>query len=441
MTGEPLTQEPCWRPILSGDRARRAWEAVEAIAADLRPIAGRPPTEDEAVAVWPGRWATLAGGQAGLALFFAYLDLARPDQGYDDISFAALEQAIELMSQEPEARPRLYAGFPGVAWTMEHLQGQVSEEAEEDDDPGADVAEALQEYLGAPALPDENYDLISGIVGLGVYALERLPRPGGRECLEEVVAHLARLAERNEAGTTWLTPHARLTPQVKDRYPEGNYNLGVAHGVPGIVGFLGEALGAGCDVRALLSGVVRWLLEQKLPPNASHSLFSYTVAPRVEPQPARLAWCYGDLGIATALFGAARHAGEPTWEAEALGIARASAARPVGSCGVVDAGLCHGSGGLGHLFNRIYQASGDEAVREAALAWFDWTLDYRKPGEGVGGFLAWDADDQNEMGFLPTPGFLTGGAGVGLALLAGLTSIEPSWDRILLASIPARPEG
>jgi lantibiotic biosynthesis protein len=43
----------------------------------------------------------------------------------------------------------------------------------------------------------------------------------------------------------------------------------------------------------------------------------------------------------------------------------------------------------------------------------------------VGEELAWRAD----------PGFLTGSSGVGLALLAAATPVEPEWDRILLTDL------
>jgi hypothetical protein len=36
------------------------------------------------------------------------------------------------------------------------------------------------------------------------------------------------------------------------------------------------------------------------------------------------------------------------------------------------------------------------------------------------------------------PGFLSGVAGVGLALLAAVTDFEPLWDRVLLVSIPPK---
>jgi hypothetical protein len=436
---------PTWRPILSGERAAAAWEIVEAIAGDLRPLAGKPWSEAEAGAsptVSEERWAGLAGGQAGLALFFAYLDQARPDQGYDDVAFEALELAIDRMAVGSASFPRLYSGFPGVAWTVEHLQGPFIEEGEED--PGAEIAEVLKGYLSQSPLPDSNYDLIGGIAGLGVYGLERMPRSGGRECVELAVARLAELAEPlGEGSHSWRTPHERVQPEVREKYPEGNFNLGVAHGVPGILGFLSGALGAGFEVRDLLGGGIRWLLAQRMPEEAA-SAFAYVSAPGIDPVPSRLAWCYGDPGIVPILLAAARRSGEPAWEEAARSIAGAAARRSMVTAarmssegsGVIDAGLCHGSAGLGHLFNRIYQATGDESLRDAARAWFDWTFKYRQPGKGPGGFTAFDADAQGETGWFPIPGFLTGAAGVGLGLLGALTEVEPAWDRLLLAEIP-----
>ncbi|MDP9121776.1 MAG: Lanthionine biosynthesis cyclase LanC, partial [Acidobacteriota bacterium] len=127
-------------------------------------------------------------------------------------------------------------------------------------------------------------------------------------------------------------------------------------------------------------------------------------------------------------------------------IARAAAARLEETAGVRDAGLCHGAAGLAHLFNRMYQTSGVEELGTAARRWFDKTLDYRRPGEGVGGFLAFDPSG-SVPGAVPgaaqwrsDPNFLEGSAGVGLALLGAVSTVEPAWDRLLLASLPA-PSG
>jgi hypothetical protein len=40
------------------------------------------------------------------------------------------------------------------------------------------------------------------------------------------------------------------------------------------------------------------------------------------------------------------------------------------------------------------------------------------------------------MTWIAESGLLTGAAGIALALLAATTSVEPTWDRLLLAAIP-----
>jgi hypothetical protein len=442
MTSPSPSSPGPWRPLLSGELAERANAALDDIAADLAGIAGIAGSTGS-TAEATSRDLSLAGGLAGIALFFSYLHFARPGQGHDDTAMNLLERAIKGTAELPVGAG-LYGGFAGVAWTLEHLNGRLFDP--EGEDPGEEITGVLREYLGSSPWHGD-YDLISGLVGFGAYALERLPRPGGRECLAETVARLAETAEQRPEGISWHTSSERTGPFQRDTYPEGHYNLGVAHGVPGVIGILGAAAAAGLpepaggEARRLLGGACAWVLSQRLPPGAL-SLFPYNFAPGIEPSSSRLAWCYGDLGIAAALLAAARHAGkigEPAWDTEALAIARHAAARPVASAGVVDAGLCHGSAGVGHLFNRLYQASGEAALGEAARSWFGEALARRQPGQGVGGFQSWlplSADGMSELGWKDDPGFLTGSAGIGLALLAATTAVAPDWDRVLLTAIP-----
>ena len=115
-------------------------------------------------------------------------------------------------------------------------------------------------------------------------------------------------------------------------------------------------------------------------------------------------------------------------------IARAVATRAANEAGVVDAGLCHGAAGLGHVLNRLYQATRDEEVGDAARFWFERTLDMRKRGGGIGGYRALAAREDGTRYWEDDEGVLTGAAGIALALLAATTAIEPEWDRMLLVS-------
>jgi lantibiotic biosynthesis protein len=416
-----MSEPTSWTPILPPATADRALEVAAEIAADLRDASD------------PQRGPSLAGGDAGFALLYTYLNQALPGRDYDETAMERLERAIELTS-EIQTFPSLYSGFSGVAWTLEHLRGRLFEDSEEED-PGDDVASALVEHLSLSPWRGD-YDLISGLVGYGIYALERMPRPGGRECLERVVARLAETVERLPRGITWRTTPDLMIQRDRDLHPEGNYNLGLAHGVPGVIGLLALAQAAGVECRDLLDGAVAWLLSCKLPADAG-SFFAYNEDPapsQTEIRSSRLAWCYGDLGIAASLLVAARALGEEGWQRQALEIARSAAQRTQETSGIVDAGICHGAAGAAHIFNRLYQETGDPILREAALTWFDRSLDSFRQGEGYGGYLMYIPDETTALDWRKDPGFLTGSAGVGLALLAAATPVAPEWDRTLLIS-------
>lgn len=414
-----------WRPILSGALEAESRTALEAIAAELsQPDSMRPPTPD------------LSRGSAGLALFFSFFDST-------ERAVELLAHAIEMVSKQT-LTPALYDGFTGVAWAVELLRRRIGLEL--DDDANDAVDEALATYVARTPWR-RDYDLISGLVGIGVYALERKPSARRSSLLQGIVDRLSETATRTADGITWHTRPELLVDWQRELYPNGYYNLGLSHGVPGVIALLGRLCGEDIDAaraRTLLAGAVRWLLSVENPADATSRFGTrLTGVPGERREPwSRVSWCYGDLGIAAALLSAARYAGESSWEREAMRVARHAARRPVDvGSGVVDAGICHGAAGNGHLFNRLYQATGDELFLDASLRWFERALAMRRPGEGVAGYLAlrseyrplppghpgqWDAD----------PGFLKGVAGIGLALLGATTPVSPDWDRILLPPIP-----
>src|SRR5439155_15120319 len=141
---------------------------------------------------------------------------------------------------------------------------------------------------------------IRGLAGVGVHALERIRRPRARECLAQVVAQLAERAESRGAGLAWRTRPEHLLGPTRERFPDGHYNLGAAHGAPAIAVVLAGACAAdvAADVaRPLLDGAVAWMLGGRLDADSPSSFAGWEAAHEA-PTPARAAWCYGDPGVA-----------------------------------------------------------------------------------------------------------------------------------------------
>jgi hypothetical protein len=410
-----------WQPLLEGALKDRASESVQAILDDLSRLG--PDSVDDP---------SLAAGTTGLALLHGYRALTDGGPEHAALARQYLRRALAALADGP-AVASLYGGLTGAGWAVTHLQSRL---------PGVDGAndlaeidEVLLRHLGQSPWP-ENYDLIEGLVGFGVYALERLAQPAAVACLERVVDRLAETAEYRAEGITWWTNPAWLPAETREQFPRGYYNLGLAHGVPGVIALLARVCAAqiACSrAHPLLVGAVRWQLAQQGPGS-----FSHWVSPEGTNRPARLAWCYGDPGVAAALLFAGQCLEESTWKQAAVAIARRATQRVPEQSGVVDASLCHGAAGLGHLFNRMYQATGEPWLAEAARYWLVRTLEMRKPGRGIGGYEAWSPGEDDSLTWRAETGLLTGAAGIALALLAATTTIDPAWDRILLAAIPPR---
>jgi hypothetical protein len=158
----------------------------------------------------------------------------------------------------------------------------------------------------------------------------------------------------------------------------------------------------------------------------------------VSAPPSRLAWCQGDLGVAAVRMVTASAAARPDWADSAIALARRAAGRPRRSTGVSDASFCHGAAGVGHVFNRLYQTTGDTTLGDAARSWFDQTLALRQPGRGIAGFSTRFPEADGSVRWSPMPGLIDGASGIALALLAAASPHEPYWDGILLLSNPER---
>lgn len=420
-----------WNPVLTDAIADAARAVYQDIATEL--------TRVEFQDGGRGEPASLASGYAGIALLYAYLDVDAPDPQIRGAAVETIDRALERTDTLVD-RLDLFSGCTGLGWALAHLEQHVWQTRDVDD--LAHLDDVVCDYLGNGSMDEmTGYDVISGWVGQGVYALERGDTRPGRTSIARIVARLSSTAERMDRGLTWRTPPEQLVEHQRRQAPDGYYNLGLAHGVPGIIAFLSQVLVTDAPpdgTLALLEGACAWLsAEIERDPDAV--AVSYWIAADELRAPSRAAWCYGDPGVAIALMQAAHALNDDSLRACALMVAKRAAERPPGECGVVDAGLCHGAAGLGHIFNRLYQATGEPVLRRAAIGWFQRTLDMRRPGNGIAGYVSREPGIPPErFAWLPVSGLLTGVAGIGLALLGACSSFEPNWDRCLLCNLRVR---
>jgi hypothetical protein len=319
----------------------------------------------------------------------------------------------------------LDSGGARIGWTIAHL---ASDEIANDRCARLDhmLMHATEDWTG-------EYDLMSGLVGFGVYALER--GAAGRPLALRVLDHLERSAVAEGDRLSWHTPAHLLPPNHAGRAPEGYWNLGLGHGLPGVIALLSRFIAHGIEVpraRALLDGAVHFLLSVAAVGPAQGRFPPWL--PNDKPISSRLAWCYGDLGIATALVGAGLYVREPAWQREGIALAHACAARTLEQAHIHDAGICHGAAGIAHMLHRMARATKDDSLRTAACAWIVETIRMQSDAPVAGFPRVFEV--AGELQFEEDATLLTGCVGVALVLHAAISEVEPRWDKLLLLDLP-----
>jgi len=400
-----------WQPLLEGSDRERALEAVEAIVTDLAAT-----DLDQ----------SLYYGHAGVALLHGY----RARCGAADSLDAAADHLGAAAGMFADERPPwLAAGFSGVAFAIAHLTDVV--ETEPDTLPDLDAA--IANVVDRDPWPFD-WQLMPGLVGLGIYGLERASAPGGRAIVERAAGHLAALAERVPGGATWRVRPADVPAEMRAGNPDGFHSVGFAYGALGAIAFLAAASALGvAGARSTLVDGVAWLRALDRP-GARHRFPVYLAAGwDDDAEPISRGWCAGDLAVGTALVAAGAAAGEDSWTRHGIDVA-AHGARTGWTEG--DLSLCHGATGHGHVLNRLAQATGSGELAERALAAYRIALDARAPGQGIGGFTRIARGPKSsDPRFAPS--LQLGAAGIAIALLAATSPVPPGWDRAFLMAPPA----
>ena len=439
--GENTENTRQWLPIFAGPEKENIWGVVKDIADILHepPAAWIPLIRVGVEPYRVARGASLALGSAGLALFYAYLSrVSGASSVFADEADRFLSEACDVLELAP-LPVGLYRGIGGIAWVVQHLQGFLYND--ESYNPETDPNNAIDRILFDSPMIQEKFDLWEGCVGLGVYGLERLHHPTAEKNLELLLRRLDSLSSQCEGGVTWFTPPGAQGRGEGNVYSRGYYDLGVAHGIAGVISFLSRVHARHIlpDLTGrLLEGAVSWLLARQWDHDDGSMFPQFLLPPDNKPlTTSTYGFCHGDLGVAAALVSAAACMGNSSWKGKAMEAAHSSV-RYLEKAEMLsnfsNPHLCHGAAGLGHLFNRIYQATAEETFRDEACKWFRRTLELRRPGTGIAGFSKNGLNEDGEMSELYDPGFIQGAAGIGLALLSAITDMEPKWDRVMLIS-------
>ena len=318
-------------------------------------------------------------------------------------------------------------GLVGTGWLLEYMNQTQAEDY--DPELCEDIDDILLKTLSISPWQGE-IEMVLGLGGLSIYGARRRLKLDQSLFYEKFIHHFENLASQlSDNQLTWEQPQYSVYRLDKDNISKPEYNLGLAHGVPGIIAALLPALNVTSlygRTKKLLIESCDWLLQQQLDRQQKQSYFSSSSDGK---HYSRLAWCYGDLTIALTLFRVGKALELPSYMDKATEVCLHAALRDEVDGMVNDAGLCHGSAGLALVFNLLYKEIGLLELQQASNKWLDFTLKLFDE-KGLSGRYKISGVNKS---YAECTGFLEGCAGIGLCLLVGLGE-DTDWAECLLLS-------
>lgn len=363
---------------------------------------------------------SLAGGRTGILLYLLYAHKHKLITGFEQFE----EEVTRLSNIGLDKLDCSYgAGKAGLNWFY-----QVMLQHELLDEEDTDLLCFDDEYLESfalSALNAGNYDFLYGGTGVAAYLVFRYGKKK-----EELTGKLLAMLDN------LFTVHGGVIPAynlAENQLIDGMVNLGLAHGLPSLLQFCIVCYNRSVCPEAskdLASKLINYLWSRV---NTDTSLCYFPSVVQeggvTDEKRSRLGWCYGDLGVAFILYQAGIAFEDEPLSAFALSVLTHTTARRLNEETLVhDAGFCHGSAGIAHFYNRLWQQTQMPVFREATDYWMGQTLQYAKYRDGAAGYKKWDGASGS---WQSDYGLLEGAAGIGLVMISYLTG-DCSWDFCLM---------
>lgn len=397
---------------------------------------------------------SLSGGYSGLLLLFATLQqkgiLSSEDEKIVHQYVLKLKEALETTYLPGLS---LFSGICGMCFALQQasmggrryqrmldtLEKMLCDE----------VGKIYLEPIKANILEQKSsssalHDAIQGISGIGRYAIENLSQERFVKMAQEIASTLVALCrplniEGHSAHGWYLSSTDILNANYKNQSPKGNFNLGLAHGVPGILAFLSLASLQGITVEGqadTITAISNWI-RRKAILNKSMiqwpSIVSWEEEILYQPQkenPCRDAWCYGVPGVARSLFLAGKAKGDPELKAFAASAFRQIFLRTQEEWQIPGPGLCHGIAGLLAVTCEMAREPECSDLQSNVETLHQILLTYYNP-EHPFGFQDVEPCLSGGYALVNKPGFLEGSTGVLLTLLT-VKDTQSRWHLPLL---------
>lgn len=393
----------------------------------------------------------LSTGYPSICLLFGELSEHYSNDMWDQVAYNYVLKINEYLAEEGMASISLFQGLAGIGLAVTALShgatryqnfiGQINTIITEHIN---SVLPMYYEKLEGNNLSMSDFDTISGITGVGRYLLFYKENNREREALKKILSFLVEMAkDKNINGYLapgWYTScENQFLDEEKKLYPNGNFNIGLSHGIPGPLVLLSQALENGIEVEGQKETIIKiadWLMQFKIE-TKEITFWSFRIdweefiaGKGKNENGSRAAWCYGTPGVARAMYLAGKVVGNQEYIDVSLKALDDIFKLERNEWGLYSPTFCHGYAGLLHILNLIYIDTNELRFKKYMMELLDMIFDKYDEGADFG-FYNYDFN-KGKMNISTNIGLLEGVSGILLVLLGLLKPIRTNWDAAFL---------
>ncbi|WP_242678249.1 lanthionine synthetase C family protein [Neochlamydia sp. AcF84] len=393
---------------------------------------------------------SLAGGYPSLVLLFS----AMQSKGLvkEDIVHPYVLKIKESIETKGISDLSLFSGASGICFALQQATLEGNRYQRMLHSLNNFMLERIEKFYLEPlktklahnqSVPSHLYDVVQGLAGVGRYVLENLSLPHFYELAQSItkvfisLTHPLSVEGHHVPG--WHLSSTDILNAHNDFCKKGNFNLGLAHGIPGVLSFFAIASLRGINIEGqadAMRQIALWLRKKSFIRQEmiqwSHSIsFEDEIQEKIGfNKPSKDAWCYGVPGIARALFLAGKALKDEELKSFAATAFRGIFQRKREEWQLLGPMLCHGISGLLLITHTMAQEEGCgdlfSKVNELKQILFS-SYDPEAPF----GFKDIEFCSQGGQAEVSKAGFLEGTTGVLLTLLS-LSYPTSKWHLPLL---------
>lgn len=394
--------------------------------------------EDKCISAWGPT--TLSHGIPAINIFLAEVNEIDPDNEWDKINHEYIKKLGEYIESQGIDNISMFSGVSGIGLAIicsskngeryNNFQSILQKEI-------CEVIDIfIDEINSCKYVQMSFYDVIQGLSGILNYTIS-FNSKDMISVSNKIIECLSRICYNTEYNgieiPRWYIPREnQFLESEKEKYFNGNFNLGMSHGIAGILTVFCNAYkntnftskNLELNIRKLARFLYKFCINEnnEVYWGGRISLNEYETG-IITDKDTRDAWCYGTPGVSYALLLAGKILNEKSYIDIAIKAMKESINK---ERGIYSPTFCHGYSGLAIISKRFFEETGEQVFRDYCI---NAKLRIASMYDESAPFGFWNIEKNKKLSFI---GLLDGAIGTLLTLIELEFSSKTSWKKAFL---------